>query len=508
MNKLSIVNRIAKSYFNMHHKGMERIMLHPFDCQQQCFETLLKDAARTQWGLKYDYATIKQYDTFKQRVPVNNYNTLYPYIERMIAGEKDVLWKGKTNWFSKSSGTSNSKSKYIPVSWDSLIKCNYKGGKDTFVLYLNNRPDSKLFTGKNLSLSGSWRKFDVNSKAYCGDISAILLNFIPEWGNYFRIPPKKTALMSDWNKKVEAFAQYARKQNVTSLAGVPSWILMIIRRILELEQASDLTGIWSNLELFMHGGVNFSPYISQYKALIPNDDMYYQQVYNASEGYFAAQDVAKSDDMLLFLDNGIFYEFIPLQDFETEHQQTVTIENVETGINYVIVISTNAGLWRYVMGDVVQFTSLNPYRIVITGRTTHFINAFGEELMIDNAEKALKEASQKTDAVISEYTAAPVYLNKQTKAAHEWLIEFQQEPSNMEVFTDVMDTELMRLNSDYEAKRCNDILLQRPVVRTVPKGVFLAWMASHKRLGGQFKIPRLANNRQIIEEIKRLIPQQ
>ncbi|MDR1459024.1 MAG: GH3 auxin-responsive promoter family protein, partial [Bacteroidales bacterium] len=310
MKGIHIVNRIATFYFTAYQKNVERIMLRPIDCQKQCFEHLMKHAAKTVWGKKYDYRTIKQYDTFRKRIPVNDYNTLYPYIERMIMGEKDVLWKGKTVWFSKSSGTSGSKSKYIPVSRESLIQCNFKGGRDTFALYLNNRPKSKMFTGKCLSLSGSWRSFDMNTHAYCGDVSAILLNFIPRWGHLFRTPSKSIALMNDWNEKVEAFAQYTRKQNVTSLAGVPSWILVIIRRILELEKAENLLDVWQNMELFMHGGVNFMPYINQYKMLIPHQEMYYQQVYNASEGYFAAQDLADADDMLLFLDNGVFYEFI------------------------------------------------------------------------------------------------------------------------------------------------------------------------------------------------------
>jgi hypothetical protein len=505
MKGIHIVNRIATTYFSGRQKILERMMLRPIDCQKQCFDNLIQSAAKTEWGKKYDYTHIKQYDTFKQRIPVNDYNTLYPYIEQMIMGKKDVLWKGKTVWFSKSSGTSGSKSKYIPVSWDSLIACNYKGAKDTLTLYLNNRPHSKMFSGKCLSLSGSWRNFEMNTKAYCGDISAILLNFIPQWGHFFRTPSKKIALMDNWNEKVEAFAQYTRTQNVTSIAGVPSWILIIIRRILELEKTENLSKVWRNIELFMHGGVNFTPYMPQYKMLIPHSNMYYQQVYNASEGYFAAQDVAEADDMLLFLDNGIFYEFIPLQEFGTENQSVLSLEEVKTNVNYAMLISTNAGLWRYVIGDVVRFTSCNPYRIVVTGRTTHFINAFGEELMADNTEKALIAACQKTNAIISEYTVAPVYLEEKTKAAHEWLIEFEQKPVNMNLFVETLDSSLMKLNSDYEAKRSNNMLLQSPIVQAVPQGTFLAWLSSRERLGGQYKVTRLSNDRKIIEEIKQLI---
>jgi hypothetical protein len=500
-----LINNIAKSYFSSQFKEVERVMYYPHDCQKQCFDNLINKAKHTEWGKKFDYCSINHYDTFKERVPVNDYNSLYPYIERMIMGEKDVLWRGKTTWFSKSSGTSGSKSKYIPVSLDALYNCNYKGGKDTFALYLNNRPDSKLYAGKYLSLTGSWRSFEMNAKAYCGDVSAILLNFIPLWAHYFRTPSKEIALMNNWNEKVEAFAQYTRKQNVSSLAGVPSWILMIIYRILELEQKEDLSTVWPNLELFMHGGVNFIPYKNQYNALIPSDKIYYQQVYNASEGYFAAQDLSNSDDMLLFLNNGVFYEFIPLNEFNKANPETLTLEDVKTGVNYALVISTNAGLWRYAIGDVIQFTSLNPYRIIVSGRTTHFLNAFGEELIVDNAEKALKEACLQTLSEISEYTAAPVYLESDTKAAHEWLIEFKQEPTDIKLFTNILDTELKKLNSDYEAKRFDDILLQTPIVQSIPEGTFVKWLASRDKLGGQYKVARLSNNRQIVEEIKQLL---
>jgi hypothetical protein len=505
MKSPQIINHIAKTFFCFNQKNVEKMMLHPLDCQQQCFYYLLNTAKNTEWGKTYDYHTVKQYDTFQDRVPISDYNSLYPYIERMIMGEKDVLWKGKTTWFSKSSGTTGSKSKYIPVSRESLFTCNYKGGKDSVTLYLNNRPDSKMFAGKYMSLSGSWRSFDTNSQAYCGDVSAILLHFLPQWARHFRTPPADIALMSNWNEKVESYAQHIRKQNVTSLAGVPSWILMIIRRILELEQAENLSAVWQNLELFMHGGVNFTPYINQYKSLIPNEKMYYQQIYNASEGYFAAQDRENAHDMLLLVDNGVFYEFIPLREFGTESQTVIPLSEVKTGVNYVMIISTNAGLWRYVIGDVVQFTSCNPYRIIISGRTTHFINAFGEELMVDNAENALRAACEKTDAIVAEYTAAPVYLESDAKAAHEWLIEFKQPPSSLDLFTQTLDNELMKLNSDYEAKRSNDILLQRPLVQSIPQGTFLKWLSLREKLGGQFKVTRLANDRKIIEEIKSVV---
>jgi hypothetical protein len=498
---LEIINKAVSLYFSLNEKNIDYMMNNPVECQQITLINLLKKAAKTQWGQKYDYSTIKNQETFKSRVQINDYQTLYPYIERMIAGEKNVLWHDTVKWFSKSSGTSNNKSKFIPVSRESLIGCNYKGGRDSFTLYLNNRPDSKLLTGKYFSLTGTLHHFENNAKAHCGDISAILTNLTPSWANGFKTPSKRIALMKNWDEKIDAFAHYMKNQNVTAMAGVPSWILIILKRILELKQSSTMDKVWANLELFMHGGVNFTPYVEQYKSLIVSEKMYYQEIYNASEGYFAAQDMFDSKEMLLFLNNGIFYEFIPFQEFGKENPRVLSIEDVKLDEKYVMLISTNAGLWRYVIGDVVQFTSTRPYRIVIIGRTTHYINAFGEELMVDNAEKAIRTACETAAAEVEEYTAAPIYFQSNAKAAHQWLVEFKQKPNDLKVFIDVLDTELMRLNSDYEAKRFQDILLQKPVVQEVASGTFIKWMASRGRLGGQYKVPRLSNNREIVEEI-------
>jgi hypothetical protein len=499
-----IIHKIACTYFSLNEKNMDYMMNNPIDCQQVALNNLLKKARKTQWGTQYGYASIKNQETYKNRVPVSNYDSLYPYIERMIAGERNVLWHNKISWFSKSSGTSGSRSKFIPVSRESLNDCNYKSGRDSFTLYLNNRPDSKLFTGKYFSLTGTLHAFETNSNAHCGDVSAILSKLTPAWANYFKTPPKHIALMQNWDEKIEAFAQCMRKQNITAMAGVPSWILLILKRILELEQTETIDKVWINLELFMHGGVNFTPYIEQYKTLIPSGKMYYQEIYNASEGYFAAQDKSDSKEMLLFLNNGIFYEFIPFHDFGKENPPALSIEDVKLNEKYVMLISTNAGLWRYVLGDVVQFTSIKPYRIIINGRTTHYINAFGEELMVDNAERSLKTACEQTAAKVEEYTVAPVYFQSDTKAAHQWLIEFKQKPADLDTFINILDKELMRLNSDYEAKRFQDILLQKPVIEEVPKGTFIKWMASRGKLGGQFKVPRLSNDRKIVEEIRKM----
>jgi len=499
-----IINKTVRLYFSLNEKNINYMMRHPIDCQQVLLKNLLKKAAKTEWGRQYDYASIKNQEAFKARVPVNDYQSLYPYIERMIAGEKDVLWHDTVKWFAKSSGTSGSKSKFIPISNESLRSNNYKGGRDSFTLYLNNRPDSKLFTGKYFSLTGTLHPFENNAHAHCGDVSAILTNFTPSWANHFKTPAKHIALMKNWDEKIDAFAQYMENQNVTAMAGVPSWILIILKRILERKQTQTIDKIWDNLELFMHGGVNFTPYTEQYKTLIPSEKMYYQEIYNASEGYFAAQDQSDSKDLLLFLNNGIFYEFIPFQDFGKENPPALSIGEVKLNEKYVMLISTNAGLWRYVVGDVVQFTSTSPYRIIINGRTTHYINAFGEELMVDNAEKALETACKQTQAEVAEYTVAPIYFQSNTKAAHQWLIEFKQKPTDFNTFIDVLDNELMRLNSDYEAKRFQNILLQKPVVEQVEVGTFIQWMASRGKLGGQFKVPRLSNSREIVEEILHL----
>jgi len=499
-----IIHKTVCLYFSLNEKSINYMMNNPIDCQRILLSNLLRKAEKTDWGRQYDYSSIKDWETFKSRVPVNDYQSLYPYIERMIAGEKNVLWHDTVKWFSKSSGTSGSKSKFIPVSKESLLENNYKGGRDTFTLYLNNCPHSKLFTGKCFSLTGTLHHFENNAKAHCGDVSAILTNFTPFWVNYFKTPSKHIALMKNWDEKIDAFAQYMKNQNVTAMAGVPSWILIILKRILELRQTNTIDKIWANLELFMHGGVNFTPYVEQYKSLIPNEKMYYQEIYNASEGYFAAQDQSHSKDMLLFLNNGIFYEFIPFHEFGKENPTVLSIEDVQLNEKYVMLISTNAGLWRYVIGDVVQFTSTLPHRIVIIGRTTHYINAFGEELMVDNAEKAIEAACKKTTAEVEEYTAAPIYFQSNTKVAHQWLIEFKQKPDNFGMFIDILDKELMRLNSDYEAKRFEDILLQQPVVQEVPRGTFIQWMASKGKLGGQFKVPRLSNDRKIVEDILKI----
>ncbi len=502
---MPLINPLLKTYFQSKNNNIQKIVEEPFRCQNKCFQYLIHAANNTEWGKKYDYKKIQSHKDYCEKVPINSYESIYPYIERAIKGESNILWRGKTRMFSKSSGTSGSKSKFIPVTLESLIDCNFKGGKESLSLYVKNRPDTRLFSGQTLSLTGSLRESEINTKVVCGDVSAILIKYIPDWANKLRTPPKNIALLPNWDEKLELFANYTKKQNITALAGVPSWILVILKRIMEIEQINTLTTIWPNLELFMHGGVNFCPYLPQFKAITNNDQLWYWQIYNASEGYFATQDLPNSDDMLLLLNNGVFFEFISLSDYMNDKYEAIDLEQVKTGINYVMLISTNAGLWRYIIGDVIRFTSTNPYRIIITGRTTHYINAFGEELIIDNVEKALAATCKQTKSIVTEYTAAPIYFQNNEQASHEWLIEFKKTPENLDVFTTILDMELMKLNSDYEAKRSFDLLLNKPIIRAVPEGTFLKWMSAKGKLGGQFKVTRLSNNRTIIEEIKKTI---
>ncbi|HOF15712.1 MAG TPA: GH3 auxin-responsive promoter family protein [Bacteroidales bacterium] len=496
---------ILKTYFKTKGKNVQKIINEPYRCQEKCLHFLLRAAKHTAWGQEHQYNKLSSYEDFREKIPINTYQSLYPYIERSIKGERNVLWRGKTRMFSKSSGTSGSKSKIIPVTIESLIECNYRGGKDSLSLYVQNRPDTRLFTGKTLSLTGSLHKSDINTKAICGDVSAIIIKYIPDWANKFRTPPKNIALLPNWNEKLDSYAQFTKQQNITAIAGVPSWILLILKRIMEIEKIDSINEVWPNLELFMHGGVNFTPYYPIYNSITSNNLLWYWQIYNASEGYFATQDMPDREDMLLLLNNNVFYEFIPLSDFINNKLETIDIRDVKTDINYVLLVSTNAGLWRYIIGDVIRFTSTDPYRIIITGRTTHYINAFGEELIIDNAEKALAVACQKTNATVIEYTAAPIFLKNNEQAAHEWYIEFKNPPDNLDEFTTILDHELMKVNSDYEAKRSFDILLQKPIIHTVPQGTFLQWMTLKGKLGGQHKVIRLSNNRTIIEEIKKII---
>ncbi len=487
---------------------IELFIKYPHDVQSELFKKLILAAAKTEWGEKYDYASINNPGQYRDRVPISDYNNLKPYIERLRNGEQNLLWNTDVKWFAKSSGTTADKSKYIPVSNEALEECHYKGGKDMLSIYFHNHPDSEIFNGRGLAMGGSSSITEINNETYyTGDLSAILMQNLPLWVQLKKTPSRSIALMDEWESKIEKMAHVTMEHNVTSISGVPSWTLVLIRRILEIAGKDNLAGVWPNLEVFFHGGVNFDPYRKQFNELIRSDIMSYMETYNASEGFFGIQDRTGHHDMLLMLDYGIYYEFIPFDQISEKNPKTLLLGEVEEGKNYAMLISTNAGLWRYLIGDTVKFTSTNPYRIKITGRTKNFINAFGEEIIIENAEKALSVACEKSDAIISDYTAAPIYFNDNKNAAHEWLIEFTREPKDMDVFNRDFDQALQLLNSDYEAKRYKNMVLGRPVIRSLPGQTFYNWLKKRNKLGGQNKVPRLSNNRKYVDEILKLINQ-
>ena len=484
---------------------IELFIKYPYDVQDEWFQTLISTAQHTEWGKTHGYASIYNQQQFKERVPIQNYDTIKPYIERMLSGEQNVLWPSEIKWFAKSSGTTNDRSKFIPVSEESLEECHFKGGKDLLSMYCDNRPNAKIFTGKCLVLGGSHQINQLNSDSSCGDLSAVLIKNLPFWAEFYRTPDMSIALMDNFEEKVEKMARATIDVNVTNISGVPTWNIVLAKRVLEITGKNNLLEVWPNLELYFHGAVNFKPYREQFKKLIPSDDMYYLETYNASEGFFGIQDQPNSEEMLLMLDYGIYYEFLPMEDLNAENPKTLGLDEVELNKNYALIISTNAGLWRYMIGDTIKFTSLSPHRIQITGRTKHFINAFGEELIIDNAEKGLSKACRETNAIIRDYTAGPIYFKGNDAGGHEWIIEFEQKPDDIEKFTDLLDSTLREVNSDYDAKRYKDMALRRPLVHVASEGTFYNWMKSRGKLGGQHKVPRLANNRVYVDEILKMM---
>jgi hypothetical protein len=479
---------------------IELFMKYPHEVQSEALNRLLKAAAETQWGKMYNYKDIDNGLQYANRVPLQDYDSLKPYIDRMRKGEQQILWNTEIKWFAKSSGTTNDKSKFIPISTESLEECHFKGGKDMLSIYCNNFPETLLFTGKSLTLAGSLRTAQGLETIYDGDLSAVIVQNLPLLAELARTPNSEITLMDGWDEKIEKLAEATINENVTSLAGVPSWMLILLRHILEKTNKTNIHQVWPNLEVYFHGGINFNPYVHHYKNIITKD-IFYLETYNASEGFFGIQDQINSKDFLLMLDYGIYYEFIPFHQNGDKSNQTILLQDVELNKDYAVVISTNGGLWRYQIGDTIQFTSLNPYRFKILGRTKHFINAFGEELMIDNAEHALFIACEKTEATIIEYTAAPIYLGDKGSGSHQWLIEFEKAPNDIHFFAELLDNALKNLNSDYEAKRFGDILLKPPVLIEAKKGTFFNWLKSKNKLGGQFKVPRLSNERTIINEI-------
>lgn len=502
---MAIVNSIFTWYMKKRIHQIELFIKYPLDVQDEWLHTLISSAENTEWGKRYDYKSILSAQQFKERVPIQNYDTLKPFIERMLQGEQNILWPSEIKWFAKSSGTTNDRSKFIPVSEEALEECHFKGGKDMLSIYCNNRPDSQIFTGKSLVLGGSHQINELCEDIHYGDLSAVLIKNLPVWAEYYRTPDMSIALMDNYEEKIDRMAEATIKENVTSISGVPTWTIVLAKKAMELTGTSNLLEIWPNLEVYFHGAVNFTPYREQFKELIPSPEMYYLETYNASEGFFGIQDQSDSEELLLMLDYGIYYEFLPLENIDEETPKTLSLDEVELHKNYAVIISTNAGLWRYMIGDTIQFTSLHPFRIKITGRTKHFINAFGEEVIIDNAENALTKACTVTNAKIKDYTACPIYFNGNESGGHEWIIEFEQQPSDFELFIDILDQTLREINSDYDAKRFKDMALRRPKVHNAPNDTFYNWMKSRGKLGGQHKVPRLANNRDYVEEILKLI---
>ena len=473
---------------------------NPMDAQREVLQDLVTSAQYTEFGRKYDFSNLFTVRDFKAAVPIHEYNDLKPYIERTMNGEQNLLWNTPIYWFAKSSGTTSDKSKFIPVSDESLEDGHYKASKDVLSIYYQHKPDSELLTGKGLLIGGSHSINPMNKEAQYGDLSAVLFQNSPFWAHWLRTPDLSIALMDEWEDKIEKIAEATIKENVTSVSGVPTWTLVLFRRILDITGKKTIGEVWPSLELFMHGGVSFTPYREQFQKLI-GKEINYLEMYNASEGFFAAQGIPGSDGMLLFADHGIFYEFMPVSEYGKKEPTTIGLQEVEIGKNYAPVISTNGGLWRYLLGDTIQFTAIKPFRIKVSGRLKHYMNAFGEEVIVDNTDKAIAIASAKTGAVVNDYTAAPVYFSDSSNGAHEWLIEFEKEPASLDEFTKELDTALKSINSDYEAKRYKSIALGLPVIHSLKKGTFESWLRNKGKLGGQHKVPRLSNERTLVEDI-------
>lgn len=482
---------------------IELFMKYPEEVQQELLKNLIVSAHQTEYGRKFDFTSINNYDDFRSRLPVLTYEQLYPTIERIMRGEQNLLWPGEIKWFSKSSGTTNARSKFIPVTEEALEDCHFKGGKDLLSIYVNHYPETRLFDGKGLAVGGSHQinNFDPTASSFIGDVSAVIMQNLPDWAQFIRTPSLGTALLNNWEEKIEKMAVETASVNVTHIAGVPTWTVLLIQRIVELQGKSNILEIWPNLEAFFHGAVAFGPYRELFKSLIPSENMVYWEVYNASEGFFGIQDQKNSEDLLLMLDYGIFYEFIPVEQIHSEYPTVLSLGEVELHRNYAMVITTNAGLWRYNIGDTIRFTSLRPYRIRISGRTKHFINAFGEELIVENADNAIEGACKATGAILENYTAAPVYLREGKQGCHEWIIEFRKHPNNLDTFKTTLDIELRRINSDYDAKRQNDLALVAPIIHVATPGTFYEWMKDKGKLGGQNKVPRLSNTREFMDEL-------
>jgi len=497
---IPLFNSIASWLLKKRYHQIELFIKYPDEVQAELLMQLLGFASYTVVGKEFDFKSIKNYRTFKERVPITTYEALSSVIERTRKGEQNLFWPSPVKLFAKSSGTTNAKSKFIPVSAEALEDCHFKSTRDLLCLYLNNNENSQLFKGKSLRLGGS-KKLYADNGSLVGDLSAILIDKMPLWAEMSSTPSNKVSLMSNWELKLQAIVSETMHENVTSIAGVPSWMLVLLNNVLEETNSSHLLEVWRNLEVYFHGGVNFGPYKEQYKKLLPKADFRYYEIYNASEGFFAIQDRNDANDLLLMLDYGIFYEFIPMVHGSANDENAIPLWEAEIGINYAIVITTNSGLWRYKIGDTVRFTSKSPYRLKVTGRTKHHINVFGEELIIENTEKALEIACHRTNAEVKEYTVAPIFMKGKEKGAHEWMVEFEKTPENLTYFIEALDNALKSLNSDYEAKRYNNSTLKMPIIHVAKEDLFYNWLKENNKLGGQHKVPRLSNERDFLVKL-------
>ena len=500
---IPLINSIASWVLKQRIHQIELFLKYPHEVQEELMMKLVRSSEDTVIGQKYDFSSIKSYQTFAERIPVATYEELEPMIELTRKGEQNVFWNTPIKWFAKSSGTTNAKSKFIPVSNEALEDCHYKGSKDLLCMYLNNNENSEMFLGKSLRLGGSSQIYE-NNNTYFGDLSAILIENMPIWAEFSSTPSSKISLMSEWETKLTAIINETKTENVTSFAGVPSWMMVLLNRIMTETGKDNLFDLWPNLEVYFHGGVSFEPYREQYQKILPSSSFKYYEIYNASEGFFAIQDLNYSNDLLLMLDYGIFYEFIPMETFGTADQKVIRLADVELFKNYAVVITTNAGLWRYLIGDTVRFTSLSPYRLRVSGRTKHYINVFGEELMVENTDMALAKTCSDLQCEVKDYTVAPIFMKGKEKGAHEWMIEFKKQPDDVARFQKTLDENLQTVNSDYEAKRYNNMTLNPLVLNVARENLFYDWLAANNKLGGQHKIPRLSNERDYLEQLKQM----
>jgi hypothetical protein len=501
---MQLLNAPIRAYFGFREERIVSLFEHALETQEKWFTFLVRNGLKTKFGHDFGFSPNMSYEAFQRNIPIQNYNTLYPYIERVIKGEDYVLWNTKTEWMAKSSGTTQDKSKYLPVTNDSLKLNNYLSAKDSLTFYIEMFPETEIFAGKGITLGGSIQLMEIETHVKCGDISAVLMENMPAIGEFLKAPSKDVLLNDDWNTKLHLIAKHTVKENITSLSGVPSWMLLVLREVLTISAKERIEEVWPNMEVFFHGGISFAPYREIYTKLL-SDSVFFMNMYNASEGFFGFQDQRFCDDLLLLTDNGIFYEFLEVDEMGMAKKRAIPLQDVQLNTNYALIITTPAGLWRYEIGDTVMFTSLRPFRFKITGRVSHYINAFGEELIVDNADKALTEACRQTGAILTDYTAAPVFLDAgENKGKHQWLIEFSVLPDNIEIFNKVLDQTLKSLNSDYEAKRTGDMMLIAPEIIIAPEGTFMKWLSKKNKLGGQYKIPRLQNDRKLIEEVQEL----